>query len=162
MPGRPKTGADMKLYRNTGTQETPVWVEICDIGDLNVSNMEVGLAEIKRRCSHFIKNLPSLFQSFEVEFNLLHGVGHANFNFIRSRFFQRREAEYAIMDGDIEDEDSQGLRLPALVAAFPWQQNLEDVSDHAVRLATAYMEDEGGTEIDPSWYIVGGDSSASG
>jgi hypothetical protein len=60
--------------------------------------------------------------------------------------------EWAIMSNPIA-YDSIGLRCPFIVEQFPWDQPLEDVSGHDVRLAIGYMV-SGGTEVDPSWYTV--------
>lgn len=32
----PSTGHPMKLYRNTGTDATPVWSEIVEVGDVSI------------------------------------------------------------------------------------------------------------------------------
>lgn len=152
----PKTGHEMKLYEDTGTVETPVYEEISAIGDLNISDFSIALGELKHRGSNFVKNLPSLFQSISVDFNLIHGLQKTKFDDLRERFFARTAARFAIMDGDIEVDGSEGLLLPALIKSFPWNQPLEDVSNHDVQLATAYMvdEDDDDAEIDPQWIVV--------
>lgn len=147
-------GHSMKLYRNTGTVAVPVWTEIANVGDVNIPDLAVGLAELKRRGNNFTKNLPTLFTSMAVEFRLLHGLGATVFDGLRTAFFARTINEYAVMNGDITVSDNQGLRLPAFIEQFPWDQNLEEVSGHDCRLAIAYMEEPAGTEIDPSWYTV--------
>lgn len=149
-----KTGRQMFLYRNSGSHGTPVWDEICNVGDVNVSDFSRGLAELKRRCSQYIKNLPALIQSITVEFSMIHGVNPTTFNAMFDDFINGTPVEYAIMDGDITLDGTQGLMLPALVQKFPWNQPLEDVSAHDVGLAIAYMEDGGGNEIDPEWLVI--------
>lgn len=150
----PKTGHQMKAYRNTGTYDTPVWGEVGNIGDLSVSDLTRGLAELKRRGNNFTKNLASLIQSIAVEFRMPHGLGMTTFNALQTAFFAGTAEEWAIMDGDITVDDAQGLRCPFLLENFPWDQNLEEVSGHDIRLAIAYMEEADGTEIDPSWMTV--------
>lgn len=156
--GGPKTGHKMKLYRNSGTVASPVWNLFDEVGDVSIADLSVALAELKRRANNFTKNLPGLFNSIGVEFRLHHGLDEAQFSAVRSAFFNQNAEEWAIMNSDITDSDSRGLRCPFLVEQFPWDQALEDVSGHDVRLAVAYME-SGGTEVDPTW--VNGDSSTS-
>lgn len=148
-----KTGHKMKLYRNTGTVGSPVWSLVDEVGDVSIPDLSMGLAELKRRANNFTKNLATLIQSIAVEFRLHHGLDAANFDDIRANFFNGTPEEWAIMDGDIETAGSEGLRLPVLVEQFPWDQNLEDVSGHDVRLAIAYME-SGGSEVEPSWLVA--------
>lgn len=154
MPAQgPKTGHKMKAYRNTGTYASPTWVEVAEIGDLSIPDLSMGLAELKRRAKDWTKNLPSLIQSVAVEFRLHHGLDATNFDAIRTAFFAGTAEEWAIMNGSITTTSNEGLRIPVLVEQFPWDQPLEEVAGHDVRLAVAYHE-ESGSEIDPTWYEV--------
>lgn len=148
----PKTGHQMKLYRNTGTVAVPVWTLVSEIGDVSLSDFTRGLAELKRRANNFTKNLASLIQSITLEFRLHFGLAQTVYESIRDAHLNGTPSEWAIMAGDIA-YDSYGLRCPFLVEQFPWDQPLEDVSGHDVRLAIAYMT-SGGSEVDPSWYTV--------
>ena len=154
MPAQgPKTGHKMKLYRNTGTHASPTWSEVAEVVDVTIPDLTRGLAELKRRASDFTKNLASLIQSIAVEFRLHHGMDATNFDAIRQNFFNGTPEEWAVFNGDIATTDNEGLILQALVENFPWDQPLEDVAGHDVRLAIAYME-EGGSEIDPAWSVT--------
>ncbi len=149
----PTIGANMKLYYNTGTTSVPVWVEVADVEDVSVPDFSRGLAELKRRGNSFIKNLPALIQSITLEFKLVHGLNSTVFDQLRQDFLSGSVREWAIMNGDITSSGKQGLRCPMLIEQFPWEQPLEEVSGHQVRLATGYME-ESGAEVDPTWYVV--------
>jgi hypothetical protein len=150
----PTVGHKMKLYRNTGTVATPTWSEVAEVGDVSIPDLTMGLAELKRRANAFTKNLPTLIQSISVEFRLHYGMDATNFDAIRQNFFAGTVEEWAVMSGDITTSGTEGLRLPALVEQFPWDQSLEDISGHDVRLAVAYFEEPAGTEIDPNWFTV--------
>lgn len=149
----PRTGHDMKMYRNTGTVATPVWLLVDEVGDVSIPDLSRGLAELKRRANEFTKNLPSLIQSIAIEFRLHHGLDATNFDAIRTAFFAGTVEEWAIFNEAIATTDSEGLRIPVLVENFPWDQPLEDVSGHDVRLAVAYME-EAAAEVDPAWTVI--------
>lgn len=155
MPAKgPKTGHSMKLYRNTGTVAIPVWLEVDEIGDVSIPDLSRGFAELKRRASDFTKNLPSLIQSIGVEFRMHHGMDATNFDAIQANFFGGTAEEWAVMNGDIATSGNEGLRLPAFVESFPFDQPLEDVAGHDMRLVLAYFEEPVGTEIDPSWFVA--------
>src|SRR5215213_8959655 len=133
MAFQPAVGKNMKFYRNTATHATPTWVLISQIGDLNVSDLTRGLAELKRRGNGFVKNLPVFINSIAVEFRLIFGLDTTNYTFLRQTFFSGACVQYAIMNDIIAGPGSEGLMLPAIVEQFPWNQNLEDVSAHDVR-----------------------------
>lgn len=153
--GGPKTGHKMKAYRNGGSVASPSWAVVSEIGDLSIPDLSIAIAELKRRANSFTKGIPSLFNLFAVEFRLLHGLDKTVFELILDDFWKQRVKEWAICDGDITNIGTYGLRLPVLVEQFPWDQPLEDVSGHDVRLTLAYLE-ESSTEVDPSWLETGG------
>lgn len=149
-----KTGHDMVLVRNSGTVETPVWEEISAIGDVNVSDWSIAVGDLKHRGSDYVKGLPGLFQRINIDFNLIHGLDPDNFEAMRLQFLGRTPCQYAVLDGDIEDAGTEGLIIPALIVNFPWNQPLEDVSDHAVQLTTGLMFNALSAEVDPEWLVV--------
>jgi hypothetical protein len=147
------TGGNMKLYRNTGSVATPTWSEVDEVGDVSIPDFSRGLAELKRRANGFVKNLATLIQSIAVEFRLHHGMDATTFDALRANFLAGTAEEWAVMDGPIATVGSEGLRLPVIVENFPWDQPLEDISGHDVRLAIAYMISSA-TEVEPSWLVV--------
>ena len=150
----PQTGHKFKLYRNTGTYAAPVWSEIADIGDLGVADLTMGIAELKRRAKDFTKGLASLIQLIAIEFRFHSGLDATNFDAMRANFFAGTAEEFAVMNGAIATSANEGLRCPCLIEQFPWDQPLEDVAGHDVRLVAAYWESPAGTERDPVWYTV--------
>jgi hypothetical protein len=151
----PKTGHNMKLYRNTGTVASPTWSEVTAVTDVTVNGLERVWAAFKHRGSDFTKTLASLLEEITVEFRLTYGLDSTNYNAIRAAFFSADVEQWAVMNGAITTEANEGLKLPCGVKSFPWDQPLEDVSGHDVVLsASAYMEEPAGTEIDPAWYTV--------
>jgi hypothetical protein len=151
----PRTGFAMKLYYATGNMNTPTWNEVGSVGDVNISSLSRGMAELKRRGSYYTKNLPSLFESITVEFTIPFGVSQTAYDQIRADFFSGTARLWAVMSGDITVSGVQGLVLPALVTQFPWDQPLEDVSNHNIQLSVAYLENSSGQELDPYWLVVG-------
>lgn len=149
----PVSGHKMKMYRNSGTHASPTWTEISEVGDVSIPDLSMGMAELKRRANNFTKNLATLIQAMAVEFRYHSGLGATMFGNLKTDFFAGTAREYAIMNGAIGTTGNQGLRMFAYVENFPWDQPLEDVPGHDVRLAIAYAE-EASAEVDPDWYIV--------
>ena len=112
------------------------------------------VAELKRRANGFTKNLATLFQSISVEFRMIHGLDPTNFDAIRTNFFNQTVEEWLVYNGLQAVTGNQGFRLPAIVEQFPWDQPLEEVSGHDMRLALAYFEEPAGVEIDPAWAVT--------
>jgi len=151
----PKVGHKMKMYRNTGTIGVPVWSEVDEVGDVSIPDFSMGMAELKRRANNYTKNLATLMQSISFEFRMHFGLDSTNYDAIRANFLAGTAEEWAVMSGDITTSGEEGLRVPVLVEQFPWDQALEEVSGHDVRLAIAYFEESvSSSEVDPSWYTV--------
>ena len=145
-------GGDAYAYYNSGTNATPVWVLMGEIGDLRIPTLEVSLAEIKTRSSKWTKALPANFNA-KIEFDYLYEAQETVFEYLRAWFFARTIKEVAIMDGPIATSGSEGLRIPVLLESFPINQENEAVIKIDVRLNPGYMK-ESGTVIDPEWYVV--------
>lgn len=153
---KPTTGHKMKAYVNTGTHAVPVWLEIGEIGDLNIADLTRSIAELKRRANGFTKGLASLINMIKADFRLHFGLGRTAYDIIRASFFSGQPYEWAFMNGAIGTSGHQGLTMPAITESFPMDQGLENVAGHDVSLCAAYHEDEvNGGEIDPYWYVVG-------
>ena len=153
--GPPNTGHKMKLYRNSNTYASPTWTEIAEIGDVSITDFTMGLAEMKRRANNFTKNLASLFQPIAVEFRLIHGLGATMYGLLRTDHFAGTPREYVVMDGSITTTGNTGLRIPAYLSQFPFDQPLEDVAGYDCRLDIAYLTSGSpAVEVDPIWYDV--------
>lgn len=139
-------GADCKLYRNTGTYETPVW-DLIDIVE-NVSlNIEVGEADGSNRSSDWKITKPAL-KDGSVEFNLINESGHADFEAIRDAVLNKTLLDLAVMDGAITADGSQGLRAEMHLFGFSRDEQLEQV----VKIATKAKP--GSITNAPSWMVV--------
>lgn len=152
----PKVGHKCKLYRNSGTYDTASWTLISEIGDVALDNFMLGLAELKRRANNYTKNLATLFQSITLSVDLIHGLGATQHDYLRTAFLAQTPFEMLIADGLVATTNTQGFRCPFIISEFPWDQPLEEVSKHAMKLAIAYMEYESASvyyEMEPSWLV---------
>lgn len=154
MSYQPSTGHKMKFYRNSGTIASPTWVEISQIGDLSIPDFARSLAELKRRGNDFVKNLAGLIQTITVQFKMPFGLDNTNFTLLRNAFLAGTNIQYAVMNDDIAEAGSEGLVLPGILKQFPWDQPLEEVSSHDIQIATGFMLNGSGAEVDPTWLTV--------
>ena len=124
----PKIGLDGKLYRNTGTYEAPVWVEIKNVKDLT-GNYEMGEADVTTRGSGGTKEtVPTLLEA-SFEFAMVWDTSDPNFEAIRTAFFSRTSIEMAVMDGDITTPGSQGPRAAMAVTKFSRKEPLTEAME---------------------------------
>ena len=156
---RARTGGQCYMYRSTGTYTTPVWTLVASVEDVNVSDLSRSLAEIKRRSSQFVSNLPALIQTIKLAFKHWFGIDSTNFTAMQSCFFGGNIEEWLVLDDLVATTGSQGLRCPMIVSQFNINEGIEDAVSIDVELSTAYWESPAGTAIDPSWYTVVGGST---
>jgi len=118
-------GYECKLYRNTGTYDTPVWSEIKYVRD-NQLNQEAGEVDVTSRASGGHKEvIAGLFEE-GLEFDIRWKPDDANFAALRTAFHARGTVELAAMDGDVAAAGSQGLRGTFAVLSFSRPEKLEE------------------------------------
>jgi hypothetical protein len=142
-----KLGAAARLYRNTGTYATPVWVALNNVKDLTL-NLEKGEADVTTRAnSKWRATLPTLREG-SVEFEMVWDTEDAGFTAIQEAYFTDASIEVAVMDGDITATGSQGLRATMGVTKFSRSEPLEEAQTCSVTLKPAYAAHA------PEWMTV--------
>lgn len=147
-----QTGAQDKFYYNTGTDVTPTWIEIGQIGDLSVNGMGQNMAEVKMREAGWVLNLPGLKKTDNITFALMFNVGNTVFDALLALFFADPQVatQYAVANGAIATSGTEYFKAFCFIANFPLNQPLEEVDTADVELALAYAE-ELGSPVYPSW-----------
>lgn len=140
------TGLKAKMYRNTGTFATPVWVEIVNIRD-NTLNLEKGTADVSNRASDFRRVLTTLKNGTD-DFQMVWDVGDPDFTAIQTAFFDDTLIDFAIMDGDITVSGNQGLRGEFEIVNFSRAEPLEDAVVADVSIALGFSANL------PFWFTV--------
>lgn len=136
-----------KLYRNTGTYESPVWDEITLVKDLTL-NMTKSAVDITTRASGgFVENIDGLIDA-TVDFSLLWDTADADFTAIQTAFLAKTSIEFLVLDGGSDVVGAQGLRATMMVEGFTRNETLGealmvDVTIRPTRAANA-----------PAWYTV--------
>ena len=144
-----RRGLDARLYRNTGTYELPVWAEISNAKDLTL-NLEKGEADVTTRANEGWRATVGTLKDGSIEFEMVWDTEDAGFSALQSAYFDDTAIELAVMDGDIEEAGSQGLRASFVVTNFTRNEPLEEAMTVSVTLKIAYSDNA------PQWMTVGG------
>ena len=143
-----KLGMEARLYRNTGTYAAPVWVEVTNVKDVTLS-LEKGEADVTTRANNGWRATVGTLKDASVEFQMVWDTADAAFAAIQQAFFNNTTIEFAIMDGDITDATSEGLRATFDIFNFTRNENLEEAIMVDVSIKPTYAANA------PAW-INGG------
>ena len=150
-----RIGKDCKAYRNTGTNATPVWVEMDRIRDIGVQQTKAK-ADTSRR-GETTKSKGAGQKERPITLTYVYQPGgdgtDADFDVLEDSFENDSTFEMAIMDGNIATSGVVGLRIFVEVFDFGFDQNIDDTMLFNVGLDHVAVI-EAGSKIDPSWYEV--------
>lgn len=149
-----KLGMNAKLYRNTGTYDDPTWTEIGNARDVTLS-LEKGEADVTTRANNGWRATVGTLKDATVDFQMVWDSDDTNFTALRSAFLGNTAIEMAVMDGDIDDGDSEGFRASMDVMSFTRNEALEEAITADVSLKPTYSANA------PEWIGDGEGSEAS-
>ena len=142
-----KLGMEAKLYRNTGTYAAPVWEEVENVKDLTL-NLEAGEADVTTRANNGWRATVATLKDAGVEFDMVWDTEDTDFSAIQDAFFNNTPVEFAIMDGDITVNGSQGLRATFAVTRFNRSEALEEAIGVSVAIKPTYSANA------PEWMTI--------
>ena len=145
-----RLGMDAKLYRNTGSYATPVWVEVTNVKDLTL-NLEKGEADVTTRANQGWRATVGTLKDASIDFQMVWDTADAGFAAIQQAFFGNTPVEFAVMDGMIDDTASEGLRATFDVFSFTRNEALEEAIMVDVTIKPTYAT------VAPQW--ISGDSA---
>jgi len=134
-----KLGMEAKLYRNDGDYETPDWVEMTNVKDLTLNN-EKGEADVTTRKNKGWRATVGTLKDGSIEFEMVWDTEDENFTAIQEAYFGNTSVEFAVMDGDIEEAGSQGLRATMSIMNFTRNEPLEEAITVSVTAKPTYAE----------------------
>lgn len=132
-----KLGMQAKIYRNTGTWAAPTWVEIGNVKDVTL-NLETGEADVTTRGNAGWRATLGTLKDASVEFEMVWEPADAEFSAIKDGFFNGTNVDLAVMDGDIAQTGTQGLRAEFSITAFSRNEPLEEAVTVNVTAKPAY------------------------
>lgn len=147
-----KVGNVMKMYYNTGTDDSPTWTEIKKVGDVTV-DLGVNDAEVDLRISDWILNLPAK-NTGSFSLSLANDIGGTVFDALRGFAFARTIKQFASADADIATSGTEYFKAFGYFSAFPWAQPTQEMSSHDTTISLAYEEDASNELVEPSWNTV--------
>ena len=142
-----KLGMEARLYRNTGTYETPTWTEIDNVKDVTL-NLETGEADVTTRANNGWRATAATLKDGSVEFEMVWDTADAGFTAVQEAYFDNTSIEFAVMDGDIATSGTQGLRATMAVTNFSRNEPLEEAITVSVTIKPTYADNA------PEWMEV--------
>jgi len=144
-------GYEAKLYRNTGTYESPVWDEVVNVKDLT-SGGDAEEVDVTTRKNAGYKAVVAGLKDASVEFDMVWDADDLDFSAFQDAFFAtvpaEKAIEVAVMDGPIATAGSQGLRATMAVTNFSRNEALGEALTVSVTLKPTYADNP------PEWYVV--------
>jgi len=142
-----RLGMEAKVYRNTGTYGAPVWVEITNVRDVTL-NLESGEADVTTRANSGWRATAATLKEASVEFEMVWDTADAGFTAIKDAFFDGTNIDLAVMDGDIGQTGTQGLRAEFGITSFSRSEPLEEAITVSVTAKPAYSVNA------PEWMVI--------
>jgi predicted secreted protein len=134
-----KLGMEAKLYRNTGNYASPTWSEVANVRDLTM-NTEKGSADVTTRGNSGWRAMAGTLKDLSVEFEMVYDTADEDFTAIQTAFMDNDQVEFAVMDGDIAEAGTQGIRATFEVMNFSQSEPLEEAIIVSVTLSAAYAD----------------------
>ncbi|HET6441925.1 MAG TPA: phage tail tube protein [Phycisphaerae bacterium] len=132
-----KLGMEAKLYRATGPHEAPGWEEIANAKDVTL-NLDKSEADLTTRKNAGWRATVGALKEASVEFEMVWDTEDEGFTAIQEAWFDGTPIEVAVMDGPIDDPESQGLRATMAVMTFTRNEPLEEAITVNVTLKPTY------------------------
>jgi predicted secreted protein len=148
-----RLGMDAKLYRNTGSFGSPTWTEVTNVKDLTL-NLEKGEADVTTRANGGWRATVGTLKDASIEFQMVWDTADAGFSAMQQAFFSNTPIEFAVMDGDINDPSSEGIRATFDIFSFTRNEALEEAIMVDVTIKPTYAANA------PQWINGTGSSSA--
>lgn len=140
-------GLDCKLYRNTGTYMSPVWDEVPNVRDLEISLQKAEADGSTRRTT--IREYVSTLIDMSIQFEMVRRTGDPDWDAFHTAFWNGDLIEILLLDGPVTVSGSAGLRLTVEVFDFSQSEGLEDVVTNSIELKPSRKADN-----PPAIYVV--------
>lgn len=141
-----KLSINAKLYRNTGTFAMPVWVEVSNVQDLELSDDMTEFDASVRGGGGFSEAEPTL-RNIELTFNMRNIVEDTHMIALRTAYATRANVDLQVLDGPIATVGTHGIRARFKVFEFGKPQPLADGQMLNLRLRPAVNADGAPTEV---------------
>jgi len=141
-------GLDCKLYYNDGTYDSPDWQEMTSVKDVTLG-VEKNTADVTTRGNDGWRAIATALKDGTIDFQMNWDTTKDDFSAVQDAFFNDTTLELAVMDGDITDDGSEGLRATCEIVTFNRNEPLEEAVTVDVQAKPALATNP------PEWYVVG-------
>jgi len=141
-----KVGYEGVVYYNTGTEVSPVWVEIDTVRDVTLNLTRNEIDDTSRTTNGWRSRLGGLSE-WGADFEMIYNTANVSWQKVRESYFDNTVIEVLILDGDITVDDKEGLRGNVFVTEMSREEPLEDVMSNSTTMV-------GNGE--PTWVISAG------
>lgn len=132
-------GRKSKMYYSIGGAETPTWVEVTPIGDVNQADSR-GSTDIETRESDFTK-VATGSRKIELSFNLKLKNGESQFAALRAAYIADNDIGIANYIGDMADSGATGQHMDCKLIDFPVDLPFKEWANANIKLAPSYESD---------------------
>jgi hypothetical protein len=132
-----KIGLEMKLYRNTGTYESPTWTEMTNVRDVTL-NLEKGEADVTTRGSGGFRATKGTLKDASLEFESVYDPDDADYVALETAYFNDTALDVAVADGDIAVSGTKYIRAEMEVFSFSRSEPLEEGVTVSVSMKPTY------------------------
>jgi hypothetical protein len=138
-----------KLYRNSGTYQSPTWVLVDNVGTIDVTLAPDKTELPLRKMGGWKAFVPGLFD-YMLAFKMLYDLADASQSALRTAFFSRAGIEFLILDQAYTVAGAYGIRATMGIFKFPRTEEIEGAMMVDVELAPTYAANA------PSEYTAAG------
>lgn len=151
---QPSAGHSAKLYYDTSETDTPTWVEVKGIGDVNLEGFERANVEIKSRDYDYTLSLPGIAGVPAITFNMFHGFDATTQAAIQDDYLSKTRRKWLVCDGDCTVAGAEGWIIPGYVSQLGLKQGLEEAQAYDVRVTGVLMKNAAGTaNVEVSYWV---------
>lgn len=156
-------GKDAKAYINSGTPQSPNWIEIEIIRDAALE-ITKGEDDVTTRGSGGWKEVLATLKEASIDFDAVWDKADSCYTILLRSMLFDEIIEMLFLDGPKDKEGSQGLRAAMQVFTFKRDEKLTNAIKMDVTVKPCYcrldeseVPDGGDTKTKPSWVVVGAD-----
>jgi hypothetical protein len=129
-------GLNQKLYKNSGTFGSPVWVLVTIAEDVALG-LSTSKAEIKARVAKWVMTLPT-FSVGPLTFNMIGDTSIAMYDTLKTAYMNQTLCDFAVADQAIANSGCEYFRAEMYLYKFEQSQKLEAAMDVACEADIAY------------------------
>lgn len=141
-----RLGQNARLYRATSLSGQPNWLLVENVRDLTLT-LEAGEADVTTRGNNGWRATVATLKDAAIEFEMVWDTADDDFIALRNAFMTGTSLAFAVADGPIGDEETQGLVATFMITGFTRNEPLEEAITVSVSAKPTYSVNP------PAWFI---------